>query len=135
VADFDLVWLMAGYGRKEEGKRRLEKLLKEGVDYVSRRSAESEFGKGSSPASIHLTNRAAKRFVAAAHTSIGDKYREYLISTDEEYQEVKKTGVLSGNYGGEWVKRIEGETQRILTVADRSTASRFSSDSPMVTST
>lgn len=81
--DFDLVWELLGYSRKDNAKRVLESNLEEGFDFsASKRKTSKEGGR---PADvIMLSHDAFKHMAMMAGTDTGKQVRKYFIQCEQE---------------------------------------------------
>lgn len=88
---FDLAWQIAGYARKDHGKRRLtakSSHLKEGIDYLLTSGECSPSGRFSD--SIVMSCDTFKHFCLIAETEEGDAIRQYFIEVEKKWRLVEQ---------------------------------------------
>jgi phage anti-repressor protein len=86
---FDLAWQIAGYSRKDNGKRKLEKELIEGEDFAFLNLGEwSQEGRSSDL--IGLSCDGFKHFCLLAKTEQGRRIRQYFIEAEKKWKIVKQ---------------------------------------------
>lgn len=92
VVDLDIVSQWAGYGRKIEAKRAIQKYLKPDVDFCA---ALLKSTGGRPREQILLTIDAAKEFLFQAPTTQGKAVRHYFIECEKKWR-LLKTNVDNG---------------------------------------
>jgi phage anti-repressor protein len=87
VINFNDIWKLLGYTRKDNAKRLLEKIFTEDIDYkiLLRRSEEqkNDTRGGHNKEDIMLTINAFKKFCLKSDTKKADEIHEYYIKLED----------------------------------------------------
>ena len=85
--NFDNVWKIIGYSRKDNGKYALVKNFKEDVDYILKIPSNSENNKHKNNQSIYLTMNCFKSFCMCSNTRISSEIRNWYIEVAKTFYE------------------------------------------------
>lgn len=84
---FDMAWVIAGYARKDNAKKKLESFLEKGSDY----SADlRNIGRGKPLEEIRLTCNALKELCMVSKTEQGKATRLYFIEAEKKWKLVQQ---------------------------------------------
>jgi phage anti-repressor protein len=91
--DFDDAWVWIGYTRKDHGLKVLLENFEENIDFCSRILGSKTGSGGHNKVNYYLTVDCFKSFCMMAGTEKGREVRQYYLTVEKKYHELRQFGV------------------------------------------